>query len=299
MENNQLRVIENQQQPAVQQPGMITPAGSIDDILAQWHMYQELKRQIGTPDDFQKIGDKQHPKKSFVRKVQRFFNVSCEIIQDEPLKDEKGKPIAWLAKVRAVHQATGAFQEADGSCSFDEKVPKQRTVHNIRAHAITRAKNRAILDLVGFGEVSAEEINSSEYSYQPAPVQHYQYQSTKRSSNKSNNTKLASQKQIQKLTIEAEKRGLTEKWIHAWIDYFYKKQSRKQLTVAEASEMINQLINLNNDELNDLLAAIKDHYQAESKQESKKVVEVDPETGEVIDQPITDEEIDAALGGVS
>ena len=114
MESNQLRVIENQQ-PAGHHSGMITPAGSIDDILAQWHMYQELKRQIGTPDDFQKIGDKQHPKKSFVRKVQRFFNVSCEIIQDEPLKDEKGKPIAWLAKVRAVHQATGAFQEADGS----------------------------------------------------------------------------------------------------------------------------------------------------------------------------------------
>lgn len=85
-------------------------------------------------------------------------------MQDEPLRDEHGAIIAWLAKARAIHLTTGAFQDADGSCSFSEKVarnPKQqaqmRTIHNIRAHAVTRAKNRAILDLVGFGEVSAEE----------------------------------------------------------------------------------------------------------------------------------------------
>ncbi len=34
----------------------------------------------------------------------------------------------------------------------------QATLHNIRSHAITRAKNRAISDLVGFGEVSADEL---------------------------------------------------------------------------------------------------------------------------------------------
>jgi hypothetical protein len=295
---NQLRVIEGQQ--SMQQPTMITPAGTIEDILAQWDMYQELKKQIGKPNDFQQIGDKQHPKKSFVRKVQRFFNVSCEIIQDEPLRDENGRIIAWLAKARAIHTATGAFQEADGSCSMDEKVdkygnidPKRATIHNIRAHAVTRAKNRAILDLVGFGEVSAEEIDSNEYEIhnQPTPTSH---QSPQRS-NKS--TKPASQKQIQKLTIEAEKRGLTEKWIKAWINYFYKKESRKELTSSEASKMIDKLIKLGNEELNEILNKIKAHYQAGTTQEEKTVYNVNPETGEIInpDGPITDEELDEIL----
>ncbi len=34
----------------------------------------------------------------------------------------------------------------------------QATLHNVRSHAVTRAKNRAISDLVGFGEVSADEL---------------------------------------------------------------------------------------------------------------------------------------------
>lgn len=136
---------------------MITPAGSIEDAVEQFKLYQELKEKLGTDDDFQPIAGKKHPKKSFVRKVQKFFNLSCEILQDEPLKDE-GKIIAWIATVRATHLPTGAYQDADGSCSFDEKAEKQCTIHNVRAHAVTRAKNRAILDLVGFGEVSAEEL---------------------------------------------------------------------------------------------------------------------------------------------
>jgi len=146
----------------VDQFRMITPAGSIDDTVEQFKLYQELKEKLATKEDFQLIGKKNHPKKSFVRKIQRFFNLSCELLKDEPLKDENGKIIAWIATARAIHTPTGAYQDADGSCSFDEKAEKQRTIHNIRAHAITRAKNRAILDLVGFGEVSAEEVVGTE-----------------------------------------------------------------------------------------------------------------------------------------
>lgn len=140
---------------------LITPAGSIEEVLHQFQLYQQLKTNLATDEDFQVIGGKKHPKKSFVRKVQRFFNLSCEILRDEPLKDGD-QIIAWIATARANHLPTGAYQDADGSCSFEEKVEGQRTVHNIRAHAITRAKNRAVLDLVGFGDVSAEEIADTE-----------------------------------------------------------------------------------------------------------------------------------------
>lgn len=208
----------------VQKSAMITPAGSIEDILQQWDMYQELKRRIGTPEDFQKIGEKHHPKKSFVRKIQRFFNVSCEIVQDEPLRDEKGKIVAWLAKARAIHLATGAYQEADGSCGFDEKKqPNQRTIHNIRAHAITRAKNRAILDLVGFGEVSAEEIGEYEIQHPIQPP-----------------AELATMKQIKAIYAVAKEKNLTDeqlKKLYAKVG----KTSSKELTRQEASELIAYL----------------------------------------------------------
>lgn len=45
----------------------------------------------------------------------------------------------------------------------------QATIHNIRSHAHTRAKNRAIADLVGFGEVSADELPQGAADEPPAP----------------------------------------------------------------------------------------------------------------------------------
>lgn len=213
---------------------MITPAGSIEQALEQFQLYQELKQKLGTSNDFQQIGDKKHPKKSFVRKIQRFFNISCELLQDEPLRDEHGAIIAWLAKARAIHLTTGAFQDADGSCSFSEKVarnPKQqaqmRTIHNIRAHAVTRAKNRAILDLVGFGEVSAEEINQSP-SYHQKP--------------RAQSRIMASQKQIGYITSLLEKQhGFEESQWRQLLQIHTRKQSRSDLTRDDASKLIKIL----------------------------------------------------------
>lgn len=42
-------------------------------------------------------------------------------------------------------------------------LPGQSTDHNIRGHAHTRAYNRAVSNLVGFGEVSAEEVDRDEH----------------------------------------------------------------------------------------------------------------------------------------
>ena len=43
-------------------------------------------------------------------------------------------------------------------------LPADATEHNVRGHASTRAFNRAVSDLVGFGEVSAEEVQREEES---------------------------------------------------------------------------------------------------------------------------------------
>ena len=140
----------------------ITMGTSIQEAKEQFHEYQQLREELATEDDIVKISGKEHPTKSFVRKVSRFFNLSCEITEDEAI-EVGGEIIGWKASARATHIGTGQYQEADGSCEMSEKSKDQQTIHNVRAHAITRAKNRAILDLVGFGEVSAEEINSTHH----------------------------------------------------------------------------------------------------------------------------------------
>lgn len=50
------------------------------------------------------------------------------------------------------------------------RLPDQATEHNIRSHAHTRAFNRAVSNLVGFGEVSAEEVDRDAHDGSAAPV---------------------------------------------------------------------------------------------------------------------------------
>ncbi|SMO54453.1 hypothetical protein [Melghirimyces algeriensis] len=249
---------KNEVQAMEQQPGLITPAGSLDQTVEQFRIYQQMKNKLGTRDDFQAIrtkeGVKNHPKKSFVRKVQRFFNLSCEIVQDEPLRDSDGNVIAWLAKARAIHLGTGAFQEADGSCAFDEKVdkrgeldPKRATIHNIRSHAVTRAKNRAILDLVGFGEVSAEEMTDNEYD---VPQQSQQW--------KSNGDAKATEKQISKIHVVANKKGLDKSEVKQLIRYLSKgeKESTKDLKRDQASYIIDLMEKTDVEEIRKMISPV-------------------------------------------
>ena len=260
--SNHLQVVEQKQQVASkQQHGMIMPAATVEEAVQAFETYQALRDRLGKPEDFQTFKDKKgethtFPKKSFVRKVQRFFNVSCEIIQDEPLTDPKtGRIIAWLAKARAVHLATGAYQEADGSCGFDEKSTAQQTIHNIRAHAITRAKNRAILDLVGFGEVSAEEINEREM---------YQQQSTKQPQQTSNN--LATIKQKKAIYAKAKEKGLNDEQIKKLVRYHLQRDTNN-MTKQEASELIKLVDEMSGPELINLIG---------EKAIDAEVIDIDP-----------------------
>ena len=59
--------------------------------------------------------------------------------------------------------------DGDGSCFASEKTGGRlrATEHNVRAHAHTRAQNRAISGLVGFGEVSADEMPFDDVPVKP------------------------------------------------------------------------------------------------------------------------------------
>ena len=69
----------------------------------------------------------------------------------------------WGTKVTYRAQSpSGAFADGDGACMVSEKHGKSGTVHNVRSHAHTRAFNRAVSNLVGFGEVSADELTNGQ-----------------------------------------------------------------------------------------------------------------------------------------
>ncbi len=64
----------------------------------------------------------------------------------------------WTVTVQQVREDGKVFtQQGYGECSNNEKMTLK--AHNVIATAWTRSLNRAISDLVGFGEVSAEEVS--------------------------------------------------------------------------------------------------------------------------------------------
>jgi hypothetical protein len=134
---------------------MLMPLGTADQARAAISAYEELKRAIVRPDDIQKIQGREFLKKSFWRRVATCFGLSLELVREERL--ELDGHLAYRVVYRAI-APNGRSMDGDGYCSTAEKGRESWPEHNVRATAHTRAKNRAISDLVGGGEVSAEEI---------------------------------------------------------------------------------------------------------------------------------------------
>lgn len=63
-------------------------------------------------------------------------------------------------KKRTEHFPRNTCPQFDPNFSW-RALPAEATEHNVRSHAHTRAFNRAVSNLVGFGEVSAEEIDTT------------------------------------------------------------------------------------------------------------------------------------------
>ncbi|MFH2110393.1 MAG: hypothetical protein ABIJ47_03920 [Candidatus Bathyarchaeota archaeon] len=102
------------------------------------------------------------PKKSAWRKLGRFYGVSTEIVEKTKEPHPDGS-YTWHYTVKAT--ASGVTQDGEGSCTSTEKGGKSE--HDTRATAHTRAKSRAISDLIGFGQVSAEEYHNYEEDAEP------------------------------------------------------------------------------------------------------------------------------------
>lgn len=145
------------------QPAIVMPVVAAEEALKAWQAYLDLKLAIAVPEDIQLIKGKQFLKKSYWRKVATFFNLNVEIVEErkETLVDADGNPVDAVYHFTCKATApNGRYTTGTGSFQVSKKDGDH---HNARSHAETRAFNRAVSNLVGGGEVSADEIDAKEY----------------------------------------------------------------------------------------------------------------------------------------
>jgi len=158
--------------PVVQPPQLLRPVVPPEEMAGLMREYQQTLQALLEPSDYQEAErGKRFVKKSGWRKLAKFYQLSLTIQSVEIDRDDDGMPLRATVIVRAT-APTGQVQDGDGYCSAEEsrfsRAGGRRKMENdLRATATTRAKNRAIADLVGMGEVSAEEVAAMGSSHEP------------------------------------------------------------------------------------------------------------------------------------
>jgi hypothetical protein len=146
-------------------------------VLESFATYQRLLRSLLTPDDWQGPPNKpgSFVKKKGWRKIATAFDLDVKLVPGtlNAERDAEGNPLRAEAVARAITPA-GRTMDGDGYCSSDEPRFKdakgrQKLENDLRATATTRAKNRAIADLVGMGDVSAEEVDDTPQHVKSGP----------------------------------------------------------------------------------------------------------------------------------
>lgn len=160
------------------------PVFSGRDMAETFAAYGELQKELdrAMPDQIMQIQGRAFRKKGYWRSVRTAFNLSCEMVPGTEQRVSADGDWGYSVMYRATFPS-GKYADGDGACMASEKwvydrytgakdedrSRKAATVHNVRSHAHTRAFNRAVSNLVGFGEVSAEEMRE-EHNGDPRPV---------------------------------------------------------------------------------------------------------------------------------
>lgn len=137
--------------------GLVAPIDA-ESILAAFRKFEWLKKNVIRPSDTVKIGNVTRTKKSGWLRVALSCNVNTE--KREERVERNDDEVVYHFTYRAISQTTGRFADAVGSASSSER-QFTHIPHDVRALAQTRACSRAISNLVGGGEVSAEEMRSA------------------------------------------------------------------------------------------------------------------------------------------
>lgn len=174
MSENEIAVVEESTTPSLSNQFDIV---DVDAAEAFMKNYQDLvKALLDVEEDYQD-GKK---KKSAWRKLATAFNISDEIVNEQLIFDDvDGQIVTARYKVKAI-LPNGRSTIGVGVCSIYDKIRYTATKkydadtetpsnfelrgrfsnaeHDVPSTAHTRAKNRAISDLIGAGETSAEEL---------------------------------------------------------------------------------------------------------------------------------------------
>ena len=145
---------------------------NVENALEEWNAYQELTKKLLDDSDYQEHKGKKYKKKSAWQKYARAFNINTEIVSKEIIRSKTNSVIEAEYTVRAT-LPNGRYVESDGSCDRREPGKKDMSSHSIKATAKTRATNRAISELIGAGDVSADELDPAFDKYRSAPVIDY------------------------------------------------------------------------------------------------------------------------------
>jgi hypothetical protein len=180
----------NEKLPA---PAVVRPVITAEEARNLWDEYRRLCEALLEEEDYVEIQGRRIKKKSAWRKLAKAFNISDRLVSQEVHRDEYGRPI-WAAMTVVafrrledgeVREAVG-YHEAHvmerccpaawgGPCYRGRRDPKHvccpegcegfsHWAHpgDVPALAHTRAKSRAIADLIGTGELAAEEEPEAE-----------------------------------------------------------------------------------------------------------------------------------------
>jgi len=151
--------------PAAARDTVIAPLDT-NQVKAAMTRYQDGLQSILDTSDWQEFADKKGEKKRFLkrsgwRKIAFWFGLDLTMVSTEVERDSAGKPVRARVVARATHP-NGRHADGDGYCSILEPRVFGKPENDIPATAATRAMNRAISNLVGMGEVSAEELDGEE-----------------------------------------------------------------------------------------------------------------------------------------
>lgn len=119
---------------------------------------QAVMHAVLDESDYAIIRGKKWRKRTAFAKLRRAFSITVAL-QEEAWEDLLDGDFGCRVSIRAAFP-NGRYEDGDGYCDSVEM--RQGNIapsrHNVRAKAYTRAKNRATADLLGTGEVSAEEL---------------------------------------------------------------------------------------------------------------------------------------------
>lgn len=157
-------------------PAAPVPAFTGVEMAKALRAYRELQKALdqGLPDAMIVIEGKAFRRKQYWKAVATAFQLNVELCHEERVVhgsfSDGRENFGYLVTYRAV-SPSGRRAVGDGACFALEKarstsvadrwreLPRGASEHNVRSHAHTRASNRAISNLVAFGEVSFEELD--------------------------------------------------------------------------------------------------------------------------------------------